>query len=574
MLVVMAMLGQTSITRGQEVNAGGLPRPFGPDLAEPPVPAATEAKSETQQTATPVAWWPFFSKVVAAQTEQQQLTSPPRQPDPNSPKWLSDLPYRPLPDLGNWPILPSGPGYYSLLDQVLGNWREYMPRSAYPPYALMRNSMFDADWRYLDDPDYISEDFFDRFHNVHLGDDWLFNTGGQADIRHMAQYNARLTGKTDDFDLMRIRPYADFWYQDIFRFYGEMIAATSTTQTLTPLKTDRDAIDFLNLFIGVKLTEIDGNGVFLRVGRQELLVGSERLVTPLEWGNTRQTFQGVHLLWSNGTFDFDGWWTRPVAPNADGWSWVDNEVQFSGLDFNYHSADKLQLLQFYWMYLDNLHTVKTDGITQDPTNVHTLGGRWKGQLGNFLWDIEPDVQLGDRGSQSILAGATTTGAGYYLPNLPMNPTVWAYYDWASGSQNPGHGEYSTFNQLYGFGHYYLGFMDLIGRENIRDVNFHLYLFPEKWINFNLQYHILALDTAKDALYSPAGSVSRVSLNGTAGTDVGQELTFICNFHLGPHSDILIGWSKLYAGDYIRNTAANAAGKADPEMWYAMYNIRW
>ena len=57
-----------------------------------------------------------------------------------------------------------------------------MPRSAYPPYALMRNSMFDADWRYMDDPDFVSEDFFDRFHNVHLGDNWLFNTGGQLDI--------------------------------------------------------------------------------------------------------------------------------------------------------------------------------------------------------------------------------------------------------------------------------------------------------------------------------------------------------------------------------------------------------
>ena len=263
----------------------------------------------------------------------------------------------------------------------------------------------------------------------------------------------------------------------------------------------------------------------------------------------------------------------PVTPNPDGWSWWDRSVQFSGLDVNWH-YNPLQTLQLYWMWLDNDHTVTTSGITQDPTSVHTLGGRWHGQQENFLFDIEPDLQVGQQGSQSILAGAFTGGAGYYFPYLPMSPTVWAYYDWASGSHNPGHGDYNTFNQLYGFGHYYLGFMDLIGRQNIRDINFQTYLYPTKWININIQYHILTLDSAKDALYGAGGQVQRVSLNGSAGGDVGQELSFIVNFHLGPHSDILMGWSKLYAGSYLKNTTTNPEGQADPEMYYLMYNFRW
>ncbi len=186
----------------------------------------------------------------------------------------------------------------------------------------------------------------------------------------------------------------------------------------------------------------------------------------------------------------------------------------------------------------------SQGIPQDPTSVHTLGTRWTGEEQGFLWDFEPIAQLGLRGSEPIHAGAVTAGLGYSAEKLPMNPTVWAYYDWASGDHSPGTGNYSTFNQLYGFGHYYLGFMDLIGRENIRDWNTQVYLYPAKWLSFNVQYHVLNLDSARDALYNPAGAVSRVSLNGSAGGDVGQELTFIVNFHLGPHSDILTGWSKL------------------------------
>ncbi len=339
------------------------------------------------------------------------------------------------------------------------------------------------------------------------------------------------------------------------------------------MKIDRDSMDFLNLFVGIKVAEIDGYPAYLRIGRQELLFGSERLVTPLEWGNTRQTFQGVHGLWSNGTVDVDCFWTQYVLPNPSGWSNADTNQTFSGAWLAYH-PDKKTTLDLYWLWLDDKDTYKSMGITQDPTNVQTLGTRFVGDKDGFLWDFEPMFQCGNRGSQSILAGSASGGLGYSLPAVPLQPTFWAYYDWASGSPHPGVGDYSTFNQLYGFGHYYLGFMDLIGRENIRDLNFQTYLYPTNWINLNVQYHILSLDSSRDALYGPLGTPSRVSLNGTAGKDVGQELAFIVNFHLGPHSDILVGWSYLFAGEFIQNTATTASGKFSPEMFYFMYNVRW
>jgi hypothetical protein len=342
---------------------------------------------------------------------------------------------------------------------------------------------------------------------------------------------------------------------------------------LPPLPIDSDSIDFLNLFVGLKVAEFDGKPAYLRIGRQELLFGSERLVTPLEWANTRQTFQGVHGLWSNGTWDVDLFWTQYVKLNATGWAWADPNQNFSGAWLTYH-PDKKSNWDLYWLWLVNDNFTRIMGITQDPTNVHTLGTRYVGDKNGFLWDFEPMLQLGDRGPQHILAGAATAGLGYSLPKAFMQPTFWAYYDYASGSANPGVGTYSTFNQLYGFGHYYLGFMDLIGRENIRDLNFQTYLYPTNWISLNVQYHILSLDRGRDALYSALGTPSRVSHNGTAGRDVGDELTFIVNFHLGPHSDILTGWSQLYAGDFLRKTATTPAGKFDPELFYFMYNIRW
>jgi hypothetical protein len=487
--------------------------------------------------------------------------------------WMANLPYRPIPPLGNSPILPTGPGYYSLRDVATGTYRDEPPRSPYPPYGLMRNSFFDADFRYLDDPNYVPEYWYEQLHNIHLGDDFLFGTGGQMDWRHMHQFNSRLSGKMDDFDLLRARIYGDLWYKDIFRVYVETLSSTTVNQDLPPLKTDLEPFELLNAFFDLKFGELDGKPIYLRGGYQELLLGSERLLTPLEWANTRQNFLGVHSLWSNGKFDVDTFWVHPVIPDNVAFPSIDHNVNFYGAFGTYHPNNK-QWVDLYWLFVDNADKSTTSGITQDPTSVHTIGTRWTGQEKSFLWDFEPMGQLGQRGSEPIHAGAVTAGLGYYCENVPMNPTFWTYYDWASGDHSPNAGNYSTFNQLFGFGHYYLGFMDLIGRENIRDWNTQVYLYPAKWININIQYHFLNLDSARDALYGPSGSVSRVSLNGSAGGDVGQELTFIVNLHLGPHSDILTGWSKLYAGDFIRNTATSPGGARSPEMFYLMYNYRW
>src|SRR5262249_18430190 len=75
----------------------------------------------------------------------------------------------------------------------------------------------------------------------------------------------------------------------------------------------------------------------------------------------------------------------------------------------------------------------------EPYTVHTLGFRYSGKLERnpkVLFDFENMVQLGEwKDGNSIVAGASSTGVGYNFSKAPMNPTVWAYFDWASGSRD-------------------------------------------------------------------------------------------------------------------------------------------
>ena len=88
---------------------------------------------------------------------------------------------------------------------------------------------------------------------------------------------------------------------------------------------------------------------------------------------------------------------------------------------------------------------------------------------------------------------------------------------ASGDHNPGRDHFGTFNQLFPNAHAWFGWTDLVGRQNITDISLYNYVFPTKWILLGTQYHILRLDSARDALYNGAGAVVRSDPTGRAGT---------------------------------------------------------
>src|SRR5262249_28037217 len=164
---------------------------------------------------------------------------------------------------------------------------------------------------------------------------------------------------------------------------------------------------------------------------------------------------------------------------------------------------KGQAIDFYYLNLDNTSKVaKGQYGDRDGFNVSTFGSRYVGDADNFLWDAEGMFQFGSWANQQIAAGAGTVVSGYHLANLDLNPTLWIYFDWAQGDPHPGTGAvHRTFNQLFPFGHYYFGGIDLIGRQNIQDLNLDFYVNPTKWIATGAQFHVLSLDSPKDALYN-------------------------------------------------------------------------
>jgi hypothetical protein len=493
-------------------------------------------------------------------------------------------PIQQLPRPGWFGIPPSGPGFYTLIDALDGVERQSPPKYPYRQ-SLLINSFFDIDWKYLDDPKNTDFDYADFLKRIRCGPDDLFllTLGGEFRGRYTYEENSRLLangpirnqGADNAYDLYRTRVYADLFLTERFRIFAEFISALSPNTHLPPLVIDRNKADFLNLFVDANLFDICDQPVWFRVGRQELLYGSQRLVSPLEWANTRRTFQGAKLFWRSQQDDLDLFLVQPVVPNDDRFDSVDNNQVFAGLWYT-HRPNASSTIDAYYLMLDNTNPAFVGrGGVRGGITVHTLGSRYVGVQDNWLWDVEGMLQFGDYVNQNLLAGNMTVGGGYHFKECAMTPQFWLYYDWASGDRTPGAGgTNATFQQLFPFGHYYMGWLDLVGRKNIHDISSIVSFWPSNWILGQVQLHNFFLDSRQDALYNAGGVPIRQDATGRAGNYVGTELDFIFNFHLTNHSDILIAYSYMFAGEFIRNTATTRSGRRDPQAIYLQYSYKW
>ncbi len=116
-------------------------------------------------------------------------------------------------------------------------------------------------------------------------------------------------------------------------------------------------------------------------------------------------------------------------------------------------------------------------------------------------DNELGYQFGRNGDGShISAYAVTLGAGRKLKG-DIKPTLWLYYDWASGDGSINNG----WNQLFPLAHKYLGYMDFFGRRNIHDANMIFTVAPTEKLTLTTWLHYFALSNGDQGPYNVNGS---------------------------------------------------------------------
>lgn len=421
------------------------------------------------------------------------------------------------------------------------------------PCLLSHKPLFyQNDFAYLKDPKYKGRCLGDRLKGMPVGpcgDYGTLDIGGQVRMRfHDEEGMGRQAGRSgfqdteNTFLLSRLRLYGDYRAGENLRLYVEGIVADETgNDAYLPRPIDVNYGDLLNAFVDVKT----GEALTMRVGRQELLYGNQRLVSPLDWANTRRTFEGVRGLYKEGDWAIDGFYTNVVPVVDDQFDEADYDQSFYGL-YNVYSGWEDRTLDLYYLGYDderNLQPFFSD------FSLHTFGTRLNGVYEkNYLYEVEGGYQVGRQSGLGLDqdAGFATVGLGRKFEHK-WEPTLWFYYDYASG--NVGGGDFNRFNHLFPLGHKYLGFIDAFARENIESPNCLLTFKPHQKWNILVWYYYLMANQAED-IVPPVGTPSNQNL---VSDDLGNELDFIANYQITARSNILFGYSRLWAGSKIIGT---------------------
>ncbi|RIK75929.1 MAG: hypothetical protein DCC68_20380 [Planctomycetota bacterium] len=420
-------------------------------------------------------------------------------------------------------------------------------------YAPM---FYDNKFEYLCDPCYNGWHLGEDFKRLCAGQCWAVDIGGQYRLRYHNEHNHRglgLTGRDDEFLLHRTRLYANAEYGNFFRAYVEGIDAESNYEDFAPRSIEVNRSDVLNAFIDVKMLDGASGEWWARAGRQELLYGNQRTVSPLDWANTRRTFDGFKVFYKGQDWNADVFWTRPLITDPHNFDNPDQSQEFLGAYTTYKGA-KDQTFDFYFLRF-------SESAAATEFYFNTFGARWNWKSGDWLAETEGMYQFGKFGAADHVAGAFVTGVGRDFPDVEWKPQLWVYYDWSSGDETIG----NAYHHLFPLTHKYWGWMDLFGFRNLEDFNVQLNAKPhEKW-KFTAWWHMFYLQDGDDVPYL----VNAAPFTTTPGGDqeLGQELDFILSWQVAARLSVDFGYSHFFAGDWYATNPTPNLFSGDADFYY-------
>lgn len=438
------------------------------------------------------------------------------------------------------------------------------------------NLRYDEDFSYLDgEAGTYQADRFDRFKNIHLDDDWRLSIGGEFRYRLEAETN-KAFGATepaqDTFHLFRYMLHMDLKYRDGFRVFVQGVAAFDEDRDLRPRGIDENRWDLHQLFFDVPMPFGDSAWT-LRVGRQELQYGAQRFVSPLDWAMVRRRFDGVKLFTKGEQWDIDLWFMKPVDIGQVQRKQRDRfneDLDFYGLYTTYKGIPRHGLDLYFYAIEDRGNRVNPNGRAGDRS-IFTLGSRFWGKTGRFDYEAELSGQWGRWAGDTVQAWSWTIDGGYSFPDVTWKPRLGVGFDYATGDNNPGDRSVGTYDQGFPFSHFYLGFLDLVARQNIMALNVNVSAWPvPKKVKAKMTFHTFWLAEKDDALYNAPGFAVRRDRAGNSGREIGHELDLTLAWKLDVHSSVLLGYSHFWDSDFIQQTGPSE----NADLFYVQYGFKF
>jgi len=361
--------------------------------------------------------------------------------------------------------------------------------------------------------------------------------------------------REDLYYLSRLRLNATITPSRLLSFQVQGQDARVARQTVGPTGTPfRAPFDMRMAFADVGNAQ---SRVAVRVGRQELVYGEQRLVGHVGWLNAARTFDAAKLTVRGKRLQldvfgasvvriFEGEFDRSGAGNRFAGAYAIAPTLVPGASVEPYA---------FWKRDVNL---LTETATRGTLSLATMGVRWIGKLpGGLEYNTDTALQTGSLGTDDVSAWA-----GHYTLRSPAAGSL-AFrtsgeFNYASGDSDPGDGTRGTFDQLYPTPHDKYGLADQVGWRNIRHLRAGLELTPWKGLPVAANYHSWWLNERRDGLYAAGGALLARVAAGAASAHVGQELDIQATKALTPQLQVAAGYAHIFTGAFLKEATPGAS----------------
>lgn len=322
------------------------------------------------------------------------------------------------------------------------------------------------------------------------------------------------------------------------RIWGEELGTTS----------DRINVDLHQAYIDVDhfLTK----PLSLRVGRQELSYGDERLIGAFDWGDDARAFDAIKAVYAGKKWSVDLFAARIVE-----FPFISEDSlyqDFYGAYVKLFNDNPNRKLEFYSLVLnDNFFNIGETGNRLNESIIYTYGTRQELKSNSgFYYDGELALQAGHVGPDRHRALAIAAKAGKYFERA-RSLHFGFEFDLATGDKNFADGKSDEFIDLFPDNHIHYGYMDFLGWRNMVDYRINAGFNPISKLAFDADYHRFFLHREGGRWSDADRRTLGLDVFGLSGKDLGQELDFTLNFPYKERIKFLTGYSVFFPGNFVK-----------------------
>jgi hypothetical protein len=246
----------------------------------------------------------------------------------------------------------------------------------------------------------------------------------------------------------RVFAHADLHLASGPRLFLQLSAAADDGRKPAARPFDHSAVDLAQAFVDLPLATTDQH-FLLRLGRQELDLHGNRLVSPREAANLRRAFDAALVSFASGRVSALGFVGRPVRNAAGGFDdRADEDERFAGASIEVVSQQASAADTFALFYFDR---TRPRAVFQDASGRerrHTLGVRFVRAAATSDLALQAAYQSGDMANKRVRAYGVAGDLGWRPSDWRLKPRFGVSFGYASGDRTSGDTVVGTFDVIY------------------------------------------------------------------------------------------------------------------------------